>query len=279
MDPIHAIGGSKEVFYIPSFITEDEEEYLVRKIVESPRQKWKNLANRRLQLLGGQLTAKNILIPEPFPSFIDKYPDIVARLKNTGAFQGAPHGAPNHIILNEYLPGQGIMPHEDGPAYHPVVATISLGSHTMFHYYRYKSGEEGAIEGAIEGADLGPKAQKDPITITGRSVDPVPVLSVLLEPRSVVITTAKFYTSHLHGISEVSEDLIISGKEDERPRVVLLGGRSVGIDNWEAVVGDRYKAVLQTGGTLKREPRHSLTCRDVVRISRATGALYASTSR
>lgn len=33
----------------------------------------------------------------------------------------------NHVLINEYQPGQGIMAHTDGPAYSPVVATISSG--------------------------------------------------------------------------------------------------------------------------------------------------------
>lgn len=34
---------------------------------------------------------------------------------------------PNHVLVNEYEPHQGIMPHTDGPAYHDCTATISLG--------------------------------------------------------------------------------------------------------------------------------------------------------
>lgn len=33
----------------------------------------------------------------------------------------------NHVLINEYQPGQGIMAHTDGPAYSTVVATISTG--------------------------------------------------------------------------------------------------------------------------------------------------------
>jgi len=33
----------------------------------------------------------------------------------------------NHVLVNEYQPGQGIMAHTDGPAYSNVVATISTG--------------------------------------------------------------------------------------------------------------------------------------------------------
>ena len=31
---------------------------------------------------------------------------------------------PNHVLVNEYLPGQGIMPHTDGPLFHPTIATV-----------------------------------------------------------------------------------------------------------------------------------------------------------
>ena len=34
---------------------------------------------------------------------------------------------PNHILLNEYLPGQGIIPHLDGDLFYPTIATVSLG--------------------------------------------------------------------------------------------------------------------------------------------------------
>ena len=40
--------------------------------------------------------------------------------------------------MDVVLTTSSVQPHEDGPSYHPVVATISLGSHTVFHYYRYK---------------------------------------------------------------------------------------------------------------------------------------------
>ncbi|KAJ8073051.1 hypothetical protein PM082_019919 [Marasmius tenuissimus] len=258
---------SQDVFYIPNFVTEEEEKYLVRKILDSPRHKWKNLANRRLQLLGGQLTSKNILIPEAFPPFIGNYPDIITRLKSTGVFQDSPHGSPNHIILNEYLPGQGIMPHEDGPAYHPVVATISLGSHTMFHYYRYKPDRvEADLNGLQEhGGSEAPE---------GRTVDPTPVLTVLLEPRSVVITTGDFYRNHLHGISGLAEDTIVPGvTENSVPRVTVAedtenGDTRVEIANWRHLSESSYTA----GRRLERGARYSLTCRDVLRVSRATPA-------
>lgn len=36
-------------------------------------------------------------------------------------------------VHSEYLPGQGILSHVDGPVYFPVVANLSLGSHTIMN--------------------------------------------------------------------------------------------------------------------------------------------------
>ncbi|KAJ7658495.1 hypothetical protein B0H17DRAFT_346927 [Mycena rosella] len=247
---------------------EDEEEYLIRKIKEYPQQRWKQLANRRLQLwgelrlrnsprghllicvpsAGGELTSKNVLIAQPMPSCVDTYPDIINRLKDTGIFTRSPHGKPNHVIMNEYLPGQGIMPHEDGPAYFPVVATLSLGSHSVFHYYRYKPDVEGAQLERTE----------------GRSIDPAPVLTVLLEPRSVVISERALYSTHLHAIREIEEDLITAGNAAAPPMLADLG---VPVANWDRVTGADTIRVMSEGGALKRATRYSLTCRDVEKVA------------
>lgn len=42
---------------------------------------------------------------------------------------------PNHVLINEYLPGQGIMPHTDGNAFNPLISTVSLGGSTMLDFY------------------------------------------------------------------------------------------------------------------------------------------------
>jgi hypothetical protein len=42
---------------------------------------------------------------------------------------------PNNALVNEYQPGQGILRHEDGPRYHPCVATLSLGAPCLFDFY------------------------------------------------------------------------------------------------------------------------------------------------
>lgn len=99
-----------------------------------------------------------------------------------------------------------------------------------------------------------------PTSTGGRAIDPTPVLSLLLEPRSVIITRDSLYKEHLHCIQEVKEDRII-GAEVEPEMTPQEKGYQM--DNWEAVVDERLRTVVREGGVLERGTRVSLTCRDV----------------
>ncbi|PVF99623.1 hypothetical protein CPB86DRAFT_731016 [Serendipita vermifera] len=277
--------------YIPEFIAEEEETYILRKISETPQPKWKNVTKRRLQIWGGELTPGNALIQQPLPPFLNSYPDLIGRLADTGAFVNSAHKAPNHVIINEYKPGDGIMPHEDGPSYHPVVATISLGSHTVFHYYRYKPTEEdpeptspnqltNGDSTATAESKVSTDAPPQLMSSSGKAIDPVPVLSLLLEPRSVIITSGTLYKDHLHCIQELTEDIIegsrtasdnadgdeMAGSNPQRGRHGFEGGGGVRIDNWEQLLDSSIRKVAIDGGVLQRETRVSLTCRDVEKV-------------
>jgi len=150
--------------------------------------------------------------------------------------------------MNEYHPEQGIMPHEDGPAYHPVVATLSLGSHAVFHYYRYKLQDD-----SIDQQHVAEVKSRN-----GKAIDPAPIVSELLEPRSLIITRSSLYREHLHGIDDVAEDVFPSPD----------GGTS-GVANVEMLTDPALRDAVQNGGALKRDTRYSLTCRDVAKV--ATG--------
>lgn len=73
-----------------------------------------------------------------------------------------------------------LISQQDGPAYHPVVCTVSLGSSLCLNLYRSK--DDGAL-------------------------DPEPVYRILQEPRSILITTDELYTSYLHGIADIDADV------------------------------------------------------------------------
>jgi len=183
------------------------------------------------------------------PPFLTSYPNVIGRLKETKAFEFSPHKEPNHVILNEYLAGQGIMPHEDGPSYYPVVGTVSLGSHTVFHYYAYSSSESDRT--AFDVAHLS----------SGHAIHPKPILSVFLEPRSVIVTTGDLYASYLHGIEGVTHDVFLGDGKIRCPT-----GDEVVLSNWQKVQAAGLSDVLRYGGTLDRQTRYSLTCRDVEKV-------------
>ncbi|KAL9111428.1 MAG: hypothetical protein Q9227_004105 [Pyrenula ochraceoflavens] len=71
------------------------------------------------------------------------------------------------------------MPHEDGAAYHPIVATVSLGAPIVLDIYEKTESGERAMQ---------------------------PRWRILQEPRSLLVTTEEMYTEVLHGISETRND-------------------------------------------------------------------------
>ncbi|KAK0520143.1 hypothetical protein OC842_007195 [Tilletia horrida] len=300
-------------FYLPNFITEQEEEYLLKQIYDAPALKWKTLQNRsgrtlgRLQTWGGQLAGSggNTLIPQPLPGFMTSFPDLIKRLADTGAFQGSKHGQANHCLVNEYLAGQGIMPHEDGGAYYPAVATISLGSHTLLDIYRYASEpvstalstqEQGTEQEAGQGQGQGQGQAKEAPAARAREKDPA--FSILQERRSLLITLGSAYRRFLHGIAERSADepahlktainVDRLGDAELRARVVRLiqsspgegplsstasepaKGDAAGKRENEKVSADADSASAAAAAAatgLERGTRVSLTFRDVQRAS------------
>ena len=150
-----------------------------------------------------------------------------------GLFTGSPHGAPNHCLVNEYKPGEGIHKHEDGGAYWPVVCTVSLGGHIVLDVGR-KAGE------SSENQDGGKKELGQ--------------WRILQERRSLLITTGEVYGECLHGIEGVSVDERL-GEED--------------IANWNLLGG---KEVFERGSK-ERDTRVSLTFRDVIKVKKIGKAL------
>jgi len=241
------------VYYIADFITAEEEAFLIRSVgnaaasfcisytdhAEIPSNRWVPLSHRRLQALPSRLTANNTLLPSPLPAWLEH--PVLERLKSLdGIFADAPHGI-NHCLINEYLPGQGIMPHEDGGAYHPVVATVSLGGSTVLKVSQ-KRAADSAPAGTLE----------DPSSGAGTKT-----WRILQEPRSLLITCGSAYTETLHGIAEIMEDVDLSEHT---------------VANW-SLLGDRQHFVAQ-GGRSERETRISLTLRDVKKVSGLGAKLF-----
>lgn len=105
-------------------------------------------------------------IPEPLQPLLDAV---------AGLFQQRP----NHILVNEYTAGQGILGHTDGPAYESCTATVSLGSDVLLHFTKNNE--------------------------TTRSVQ------VLLEAGSLVVFSSTVYDDYRHSIDEGVDEEVAGG--------------------------------------------------------------------
>ncbi|KAL8262919.1 hypothetical protein R6Q59_024268 [Mikania micrantha] len=180
------IGSVPTVFYIPDFISYSDQTLLLNHIYASPASKWKVLKNRRLQNWGGVVHEKGLL-PQDLPPWLTKITEKIS--DETSLFPSAI----NHVLINEYLPNQGIMPHQDGPAYFPVVAILSLGSPVVMDFRPHFSllGSTSNIEdkNSIEEADHG-------------NLPNYPPFSIALMPGSLLIFKDTAYSDYLHGIKD-----------------------------------------------------------------------------
>nr|XP_056703430.1 alpha-ketoglutarate-dependent dioxygenase alkB homolog 6 [Euleptes europaea] len=173
-------------YYIPDFITETEEVRLLQQVYGAPKPKWTQLSGRRLQNWGGLPHPKG-MVPEKLPPWLQTYTDKVSSL---GVFGGK---LANHVLVNEYRPGEGIMPHEDGPLYFPTVTTINLGSHTLLDFYHPVS------RGQQTEGEQGPAPQLE---------EERHFVSLILKPRSLLVLREDMYLRYLHGIRFVTEDTV-----------------------------------------------------------------------
>lgn len=174
------------LIYVDEYISEDEETALVEAVHSHPRA-WKTLNNRTLQNWGGLPHIKGML-PTTLPTFLHP---LLEQLTGDKIFSiGRP---PNHVLVNRYLPGQGIDAHVDGPAYHPIAAIVSLCTPILMHFYERNESSE-----AIPSQHL---------------------CSLLLRPRSLLILSGDAYSRVYHAIpsQEIDhiDDLVLNSRPEE----------------------------------------------------------------
>nr|XP_008534459.1 PREDICTED: alpha-ketoglutarate-dependent dioxygenase alkB homolog 6 isoform X3 [Equus przewalskii]XP_008534460.1 PREDICTED: alpha-ketoglutarate-dependent dioxygenase alkB homolog 6 isoform X3 [Equus przewalskii] len=102
LEPFRVEQAPPVIYYVPDFISKDEEEYLLRQVFNAPKPKWTQLSGRKLQNWGG-LPHPRGMVPERLPLWLQRYVDKVSDLS---LFGGLPA---NHVLVNQYLPGEGIM--------------------------------------------------------------------------------------------------------------------------------------------------------------------------
>lgn len=232
------------IYYIQNFITEAEETYLIESVNKAPKPRWTQLSNRRLQNWGGIPHSKG-MIAEEMPNWLKTYTEKLGKLN---LFNGK---TPNHVLVNEYTPGQGIMPHTDGPLFYPTISTINLGSHTVLNFYHPVSSPESSSNEELNQKSTNGTPNTEEVasnateaTKTGSLAERF-AFSLLLEPRSLLILKDKTYEHFLHGIDETKADVITS----------------------EILNADKCGVTI--GEELERSTRISLTIRHVPKTTKA----------
>lgn len=218
--------------YIPNFITSEEEQRILSHIDRTPKPKWTQLLNRRLINYGG-VPHPNGMLAEEIPEWLQNYVD---KINNLSIFETQ---KANHVLVNEYLPGQGIMPHTDGPLFFPTISTISCGAHTVLEFRKREKHNEDVVNEKIENDD---NFEMD----SAKTDKQVALFKLILEPRSLLILKNDLYNDYLHSIDQVESD--------------VLCDRIHNYDNCES----SYKM----GDCLKRGTRISLTIRNVPKTSK-----------
>ena len=185
------------VHYVPEWLPSEYAEELKAWLLSLPERNndsdkddeeaapcWTRLrhARRRVALFDGRPRC-TCTAETPLPTPLD---NIAKALVDAGIFP--PERPPNHVLVNDYGPTEGIMAHTDGPLYWDRTATISMGGDVVLKFRRRLVAEE------IRGAD------------DVERQDQYPKLDLLLSGKgSLVLFTGDAYTNHLHSIGEGTE--------------------------------------------------------------------------
>ncbi|XP_078473021.1 putative RNA/DNA demethylase ALKBH6 isoform X1 [Lampetra fluviatilis] len=235
LEPHRLLNVPPTIYYVPDFLSHGEEEMLLREVYKAPKTKWTQLSGRRLQNWGGLPDPRGMLA-SPLPPWLARP---ASRLSSLGLFDGR---QANHVLVNEYRPGEGIMPHEDGPLYYPTVTTLSLGSHSVLDFYPAVRSTQPVLQ----------EPDGDPDCPAARS----PVFSLLLDRRSLLVLRNSAYTELLHGIKPVMADDVAT---------TAAGAANLALVPWASAGAGGEAAVWPA----PRGTRVSLTIRHVPRTVRA----------
>jgi alkylated DNA repair dioxygenase AlkB len=127
------------VTYLKEWFPIEEEKEIIRKIDQA---QWSHDLKRRVQQYGFRFDYVTGDI-DPIPA--DPFPDYVESIANRLHFEGHFPSIPNQIIINEYLPGQGINPHVDKLCFDEPICSISLLSGAVMDFRHKRTMEKKSL--------------------------------------------------------------------------------------------------------------------------------------
>lgn len=181
--------GVPGLIYIPDYISSQEEQELLAILDE---QVWSNEISRRVQQYGYRYDyrARSIMLED----YLGKLPEWTTGLSERLVAEKKFSQTPDQLIVNEYLPGQGIGPHIDCTiCFGPVVASLSLISSALMVFVHATTKTK---------------------------------LELLLEPRSLLLLTGEARYDWKHGIAARTIDTL-NNLTIERQRRISLTLRTV----------------------------------------------------
>ena len=233
--------GVDVIEHIPDWCTPEEERELMRCVDGADARRWTPLRGRRLQSLGGlPRPPPEMMSREPLPTWVQSVCDALVA---SGAFPA--DTPPNHVLLNEYTPGQGIDAHKDGPLYAPHVCILSLNSTATFEF----------LEEVSPPGDGAPPTAEESSAAMASAPTRTAVARLLLPPRGVLVFSGDAYENKLHRVPPRHED------DPQQVGLIRLDGE--GASAAAAAGGEDCLAV--GARCLPRSRRVSLTVRHVLR--------------
>lgn len=189
----YKVDGIEKVFYIPNWITPEQEAQFIRE-ADGDMSSWEDMKTRSSQEWGAgdRCSCGRGLRRESLPPNQQRLADALHHL---GVFDGALYPM-NSVRINGYRPGQGIFPHCDGPVYYPCVAILSLNSPCLFHLYS-RSGTEDCM-----------KWDPSHDVPGGHQTSSRPLMTLFLEPRSLLLFSHDAFWNHRHGIDATATDVL-----------------------------------------------------------------------
>lgn len=175
--------------YIPYFISAQEQNFLLSQIDHQP---WLTDLKRRVQHYGYKYDYKARMVDNN--AYLGPLPDWLSSLSKKLHDNGIFPSVPDQVIVNEYLPGQGISAHIDCvPCFANTISSLSLRSSCIMDFSNPQTSEK---------------------------------KSIALEERSLIVLSGPARYEWQHAIPARKSD-IIDGIKTERARRVSLTFRNV----------------------------------------------------
>lgn len=208
------------IYYIPNYINDDLHAQLIEQIESAPDSLWTNVKGRSLICHGGVSDDSAVFPAPPLPRYLHSLTEIIK--ESIPYFDDQ---FPQHVLINRYRCGEGIMAHRDGPAYYPCVAILSLSSTATMDFY-----------------------------LKAPTVTDVPAFSILLWPRSLIVFTEDLYQLYHHSISAVENDVITAS-------VINLSqvNSSLNIDEKSVLINQSLKRGTRYSLTVRAAKFHTQT--------------------